>query len=186
MEVQQRVRIPVDREVLAGTVTCGYGRGWARCRQMACKRSAVRARLAPPGSDTEFEHGTDERFPLEGHSEGQDPSEAGRLTSDDAELVPPRRPTALSRRSRGHQLRQGGFPGGPNSLRAAEPSSVAWCRRGSGGSRLRRGPRSHGDLGLHDRPDESPLCRDVSLKPGEVCLCVTNCREHPILPNSVR
>ncbi len=180
MEVQQRVRIPVDREVLAGTVTCRYGRGWARCRQMACKRSAVRARLAPPGSDTEFEHGTDERFPLEGHSEGQDPSEAGRLTSDDAELVPPRDVQEVTSCGRG------GFPGGLNSLRAAEPSSVAWCRRGSGGSRLRRGPRSHGDLGLHDRPDESPLCRDVSLKPGEVCLCVTNCREHPILPNSVR
>src|SRR5450631_2311048 len=25
------------------------GRGWTCCRQMACKRSAVRARLAPPG-----------------------------------------------------------------------------------------------------------------------------------------
>ena len=29
------------------TVTCGYGRGWTCCREMACKRSAVRARLAP-------------------------------------------------------------------------------------------------------------------------------------------
>src|ERR1035438_2067849 len=43
-----------------------------------------------------------------GHSEGQDPSEAGRLTSDDAEIVSPSGPTALSRRSGGHQLRQGG------------------------------------------------------------------------------
>jgi hypothetical protein len=29
------------------TVTCEDGRGWTCCRQMACKRSAVRARLAP-------------------------------------------------------------------------------------------------------------------------------------------
>jgi hypothetical protein len=50
-------------------------------------------------------------FPSERHSEGQDPPEAGRLTSDDAELVSPPRPTALSRRSRGHWLRQGGLPG---------------------------------------------------------------------------
>ena len=30
-------------------MTCRDGRGWTCCRQMACKRSAVRARLAPPG-----------------------------------------------------------------------------------------------------------------------------------------
>ena len=35
-----------DADVLR-TVTCGDGRGWTCCRQMACKRSAVRARLAP-------------------------------------------------------------------------------------------------------------------------------------------
>jgi hypothetical protein len=78
----------VDRGVLAGTVTCGYGRGWTCCRQMACKRSAVRARLL------HLFRGkirTQNRWALlsEGHSEGQDPPEAGRLTSDDAELVPP-------------------------------------------------------------------------------------------------
>jgi hypothetical protein len=53
---------------------------------MACKRSAVRARLAPPRSKPEFERLTGEPSPSEGHSEGQDPSETGRLTSDDAEL----------------------------------------------------------------------------------------------------
>ena len=48
-KVPQRVRIPGDWQVLTGTVTCGDGRGWMCCRQMACKRSAVRARLAPQG-----------------------------------------------------------------------------------------------------------------------------------------
>jgi len=46
-EAPQRVRMPGDWRGLAGTVTCGDGRGWTCCRQMACKRSAVRARLAP-------------------------------------------------------------------------------------------------------------------------------------------
>jgi hypothetical protein len=48
-------------------------------------------------------------FPSERHSEGQDPPEAGRLTSDEAEIVSPPRSTALSQRSRGHQLWRGGF-----------------------------------------------------------------------------
>ena len=55
--------------------------------RMACKRSAVRARLAPPRSDPEFERRTVERSPREGHSEGQDPQEGGRLASDNASIV---------------------------------------------------------------------------------------------------
>jgi hypothetical protein len=37
----------VAAQVLVGTVTCGDGRGWTCCRQMACKRSGVRISLAP-------------------------------------------------------------------------------------------------------------------------------------------
>jgi hypothetical protein len=47
-EVQQHTRTRADLRGRGRTVTCGYGRGWTCCRQMACKRSAVRARLAPP------------------------------------------------------------------------------------------------------------------------------------------
>jgi hypothetical protein len=36
-------------------VTCGDGRGWTCCRQMACKRSGVRISLAPPRSEAKFE-----------------------------------------------------------------------------------------------------------------------------------
>ena len=36
-EVPQRVWIPVDCWVLAGTVTCGDGRGWTGCRWMVCR-----------------------------------------------------------------------------------------------------------------------------------------------------
>jgi hypothetical protein len=46
-KVQQPVR---TRGVCHGrgrTVTCGDGRGWTCCRQMACKRSGVRISLAP-------------------------------------------------------------------------------------------------------------------------------------------
>src|ERR1035438_1152404 len=110
---------------------------------MACKRSAVRARLAPPRSEIFSERRTGEHFALEGHSEGQDPPEAGRLTSDDAEIVSPPGPTELSGCPRGLQLRQGGVPTGPNSLWAAGPLSVAWRRRGSGGGRLEHGPQSY-------------------------------------------
>jgi len=46
-EVPQRVWIPVDCWVLAGTMTCADGLLWTGCHWMACKRSAVRARLAP-------------------------------------------------------------------------------------------------------------------------------------------
>jgi hypothetical protein len=144
---------------------------------MACKRSAVRARLAPLRSDTEIRMQNRCAFP----SEGQDPSEAGRLTSDDAEIVSPPRPTALSRRSRGHQLRQGGLPGGPNSLRGAEPSQlpgaaggvvvVAW---GVGRAHIEI-PGSA--VGLTSHPSAG-IC---SPDPSGVCRRVTNCREHPIL-----
>ena len=48
-KVPQQVRIQEDGQGCGRTVTCGYGRGWTCCREMACKRSAVRARLAPPG-----------------------------------------------------------------------------------------------------------------------------------------
>jgi hypothetical protein len=41
-------------------------------------------------------------FASEGHSEGQDPPEAGRLTSDSAEIVSPSGPTVLSQSTRGH------------------------------------------------------------------------------------
>ena len=46
-EVQQLTRTRADLRGRGRTVTCRYGRGWTCCRQMACKRSAVRARLAP-------------------------------------------------------------------------------------------------------------------------------------------
>jgi hypothetical protein len=41
--------------------------------------------------------------------------------------------------------------------------------------------RSHGDLGLSDRVDKLPLCRDVSSNPNGVCRRVANCREHPVM-----
>ena len=46
-EVQQLTRTRGDLRGRGRTVTCGDGRGWTCCRQMACKRPAVRARLAP-------------------------------------------------------------------------------------------------------------------------------------------
>jgi hypothetical protein len=48
-KVQQLTRTRGDVRGRGRTVTCRDGRGWTCCRQMACKRSAVRARLAPPG-----------------------------------------------------------------------------------------------------------------------------------------
>ena len=54
-EVPQRVWIPGDWQVRTGTVTCGDGRGWTCCRQMACKRSGVRISLAPSRSEAKFE-----------------------------------------------------------------------------------------------------------------------------------
>jgi hypothetical protein len=48
-EVPQRVWIPVDCLVLAGTVTCADGLLWTGCRWMACKRSGVRIPIAPLG-----------------------------------------------------------------------------------------------------------------------------------------
>ena len=51
-------------------MTCTDGRGWTCCRQMACKRSAVRARLAPPGqrrnsngSNSEYSRKVQQRRP---------------------------------------------------------------------------------------------------------------------------
>jgi hypothetical protein len=46
-EVQQLTRTRADVRGRERTVTRTDGRGWTCCRQMACKRSAVRARLAP-------------------------------------------------------------------------------------------------------------------------------------------
>ena len=46
-EVPQRTRTEVVAEGRRRTVTCGDGRGWTCCRQMACKRSGVRISLAP-------------------------------------------------------------------------------------------------------------------------------------------
>jgi hypothetical protein len=48
-EVQQLTGTRADLRGRGRTVTCTDRRGWTCCRQMACKRSAVRARLAPPG-----------------------------------------------------------------------------------------------------------------------------------------
>ncbi len=48
-EVPQRTRTEVAVPGRRRTVTCGGGRGWTCCRQMACKRSGVRISLAPPG-----------------------------------------------------------------------------------------------------------------------------------------
>ena len=54
-EVPQRTRTEVVAEGRRRTVTCGDGRGWTCCRQMACQRSGVRISLAPPRSEAEFE-----------------------------------------------------------------------------------------------------------------------------------
>ena len=43
----QLTRTRADLRGRGRTVTCTERRGWTCCRQMACKRSAVRARLAP-------------------------------------------------------------------------------------------------------------------------------------------
>jgi hypothetical protein len=86
-EVQQLTWTQADVQGRERTVTCRDGRGWTCCRQMACKRSAVRARLAPPRSEIEFESKTGERGPREGHSEGQDPPDDGRLASGNASIV---------------------------------------------------------------------------------------------------
>jgi hypothetical protein len=48
-EVQQLTRTRAHSWGRGRTVTCGDGRGWTCCRQMACKRSGVRISLAPPG-----------------------------------------------------------------------------------------------------------------------------------------
>ena len=46
-EVPQRTWTEVAAPGRRRTVTCGDGRGWTCCRQMACKRSGVRISLAP-------------------------------------------------------------------------------------------------------------------------------------------
>ena len=70
-EVPQRTRTEVAAQGRVRTVTCTDGRGWTCCRQMACKRSAVRARLAPPvqkrnsnGSNSEYSRKVQQRRPL--------------------------------------------------------------------------------------------------------------------------
>jgi hypothetical protein len=46
-EVQQLTWMRADVRGRGRTLTCTERRGWTSCRQMACKRSAIRARLAP-------------------------------------------------------------------------------------------------------------------------------------------
>ena len=46
-QVPQRARTEVVAQGRVRTVTCTDGRRWTCCRQIACKRSAVRARTAP-------------------------------------------------------------------------------------------------------------------------------------------
>ena len=46
-KVPQQARTHGDLCTRLGTVTCADGLMWTGCRWMACKRSAVRARLAP-------------------------------------------------------------------------------------------------------------------------------------------
>ena len=70
-EVQQLTRTRADLQGRGRTVTCTDGRGWTCRRQMACKRSAVRARLAPPRSEAIFELRTDERSFLRGIPRGK-------------------------------------------------------------------------------------------------------------------
>jgi hypothetical protein len=65
-EVQQLTRTRADVLGRGRTVTCTGRRGWTCCRQMACKRSAVRARLAPPGSEVNFRAQNDEPSCLRG------------------------------------------------------------------------------------------------------------------------
>ena len=55
-KVQQPVRTRGAWHGRGRTVTCGDGRGWTCCRQMACKRSGVRISLAPlVGSEIRIE-----------------------------------------------------------------------------------------------------------------------------------
>ena len=71
-EVQQLTWTRADLRGRARTVTCGYGHGWTCCREMACKRSAVRARLAPPRSEALSPVAGEGLPPSEGQFEGQD------------------------------------------------------------------------------------------------------------------
>jgi hypothetical protein len=81
----------------------------------------------------------------------------------DAELVSPPRSTALSRRSGGHWLRQGGLPRTPKSLRAAE----------SGALLPRRHPRPRIFMQRYRAGGYAQIRRDGSRpRPVRVCLSV--------------
>jgi hypothetical protein len=137
---------------------------------MACKRSAVRARLAPPQLRWRISNTEPASYcPGRGNPRGKIRPQDGCMSSSRGKFdqVRPgeerfatfkRSPVAAGRTSERIEL-------------AAEPASVAWCRRGSGGGRLERKPRSYRDPGVRDRLDESSLCRDVSPDP-KWCLSV--------------
>src|SRR5229473_4893182 len=71
-KVPQQAWTRADGSGRGRTVTCGYTRGWTGCRWMACKRSAVRARLAPrfPRSEPHWDLGIGLRG-LAAHAGGQ-------------------------------------------------------------------------------------------------------------------